>query len=113
MPSWPSCRLEKLFDVKDGAAKVVMPADPRIGVNAVFANHFDPFLHRANVAAATEDLGRAIHNAGVLNAKSSKRQSTKFESRLAPVPCHNVSMTAADSCILYCLYVYMKTHEDN
>eukprot|EP00435_Cladocopium_sp_Y103_P070688 s502_g35.t2 len=49
-------RLEKLFDVKDGAAKVVMPAD----------------------------LGLAMRNAGFLNAKSSKRQSTKFESRLAP-----------------------------
>jgi len=49
-------RLERLFDVKDGAAKVVMPAD----------------------------LGLAMRNAGVLNAKSSKRQSTKFESRLAP-----------------------------
>lgn len=49
-------RLEKLFDVKDGAAKVVMPAD----------------------------LGLAMHNATLLNTRSAKRQSAKFESRLAP-----------------------------
>ena len=49
-------------------------------------------LHCANFAAATEDLGLAMRNAGVLNAKSSKRQSTKFESRLAPAPCHNFAM---------------------
>eukprot|EP00435_Cladocopium_sp_Y103_P026781 s3600_g6.t1 len=54
-------RLEKLFDVKDGAAKVVMPAD----------------------------LGLAMKNAALLNAKTSKRQSAKFESRLAQAPCHN------------------------
>ena len=59
-----------------------------------FTNHFYPFLHCAN-QAATEDLGLAMRNAGVLNAKSSKRQSTKFESRLAPAPCHNFSLTAS------------------
>lgn len=57
-------RLEKLFDVKDTKAKVIMPAD----------------------------LGLAMHNASKSNMSKKTKQSARFESRLAPEDLDEVMM---------------------
>ena len=79
-------RLEKLFNVKDPKAKVIMARVAWRCTDRVdkTISHDWPWLWHVLLLVVPKDLGKAMRKASMMKSKTSKRQA-RFDNTLGPV----------------------------